>query len=374
MTRSELESKIKNLRSMIFMTEMDDHLTAADYEWLKQNKEVLSDLEGQLNDMTKPKVSVIVPVYNGEKYLDECIRSIAGQTLKEIEIICVDDGSTDGSREIIDEWRQKDERVKVFLHPNMGTGYTVNEGILMARGEYIAEVDCDDWIAPDMYEKLYEVADGADVVKSGYYSYYDKERDYPCKICEKAFSFKPLKADYMTRYHLFGFQPSFWSAIYRTEFIRSNELYWNETPGASFQDTSIIFKINALAEKVVCVPEVYYHWRVSDSHSITSTKWPDAVIYEYNCIEKFLKERPELQLQLRYILSRLRFGTFCWNYSRIADEDKLDFAIKAAEEMRRDLDYQDVRYYSEGQWSAYLAWMSDPELFHAGISRLKEEK
>lgn len=98
------------------------------------------------------KVSVIIPVYNVEKTLPRCIDSVIGQSLKDIEIILVDDGSPDKSPEICDEYRCKDSRIKVFHKPNEGLGYTRNYGIERAQGEYVAFVDSDDYIASDMLD------------------------------------------------------------------------------------------------------------------------------------------------------------------------------------------------------------------------------
>ena len=105
-----------------------------------------------------PKVSVVVPIYNVEKYLRECLDSIVGQTLKDIEIICVDDGSTDRSLSILREYEQKDPRIKVITKPNAGYGHSMNMGLDAATGEYMGIVDSDDYILPDMYETLYGFA------------------------------------------------------------------------------------------------------------------------------------------------------------------------------------------------------------------------
>ena len=101
-----------------------------------------------------PKVSVIVPVYNAEKYLSECVDSILAQTLRDIEVLLVDDGSTDGSPALCDHYAKKDSRVHVIHKPNGRAASARNAGLKIAQGEYIAFVDSDDWIEPDMYEKM----------------------------------------------------------------------------------------------------------------------------------------------------------------------------------------------------------------------------
>ena len=106
-----------------------------------------------------PKVSVIIPVYNTEKYLKKCLDSIVAQTLQDIEILCIDDGSTDSSLEILWEYARKDARFKIYQNlENKGLSYTRNVGMDHACGEYIQFVDSDDWIEPDTMERLYTTA------------------------------------------------------------------------------------------------------------------------------------------------------------------------------------------------------------------------
>ena len=109
-------------------------------------------------EKTTPKVSVIIPVYNVEQYLRECLDSVVNQTLKDIEIICVNDGSTDNSLVILEEYAAKDERIKIVNKENGGLSSARNCAIPLARGEYIGFVDSDDWIDLDFYEKLYNTA------------------------------------------------------------------------------------------------------------------------------------------------------------------------------------------------------------------------
>lgn len=117
-----------------------------------------------------PLVSVVVPIYNVEKYLPTCLDSILAQTLSQIEIIGVDDGSTDGSGQILEEYARKESRIRAIHQANAGLGPARNVGIDIARGQYIGFVDSDDWVHPDMYEKLYEIAKrtDADVVTCGH--------------------------------------------------------------------------------------------------------------------------------------------------------------------------------------------------------------
>lgn len=117
------------------------------------------------------KISVIIPVYNTEQYLRRCLESVVNQTMQDIEIICVDDGSTDGSPQILEEYRLRDSRVKVIRKENGGLVSARKTGVENAEGEYVGYVDSDDWIEPDMYEALYKEAYNgrADLVSCGYF-------------------------------------------------------------------------------------------------------------------------------------------------------------------------------------------------------------
>lgn len=118
-----------------------------------------------------PKISIIIPVYNTKIYLQKCLESVINQTFQEIEIICVDDGSTDGSEEILKEYAIMDNRIKVIRKDNAGQNSARNAGLCVASGKYIGYVDSDDWIELDMYEKLYEKAEAynVDMISCGYF-------------------------------------------------------------------------------------------------------------------------------------------------------------------------------------------------------------
>ena len=125
------------------------------------------------------KLSIIVPVCNVEKYLRECLESLINQTLKDIEIICINDGSKDHSLDILKEYERKDKRIYIIDKPNAGYGHTMNKGMDVAKGEYIGIVESDDFAAENMFESLYNLAieHEADVVKSNYIAYRTEKKN-----------------------------------------------------------------------------------------------------------------------------------------------------------------------------------------------------
>lgn len=141
-----------------------------------------------------PKISIIVPIYNVEKYLDRCMQSLLGQTLKDIEIIMVDDGSPDNCPKLCDEYEKTDSRVKVIHKKNGGLGYARNSGLDVASGEYVAFVDSDDFIEDSMYAKLYNAAvkENADVAYCNHFIFHTAtgRLEKPYAPVEKSITFR----------------------------------------------------------------------------------------------------------------------------------------------------------------------------------------
>ena len=293
------------------------------------------------------KVSIVVPIYNVEKYLRQCLDSIVNQTLSDIEIICVNDGSKDSSLDIIMEYAKKDPRVVVIDKPNSGYGNSMNRGFDIATGEYIGIVESDDYADSDMFEKLYTCAkeNDLDACKSGFYYYYSipEEKHIPCPIASPALAknvFKPLTYFKSLREQIefFNIKPTIWSAIYRRDFIRSNGIRFNETPGASFQDTGFNFKVWALAERVMLLENCFLHYRQdNEASSINSSGKVFCVCDEYAEIERFLGEHPEIRGKLDIVKNALKYNTYIWNYERLCEEKAKEFILAASEEFRRDM-------------------------------------
>ncbi|MBO5566856.1 MAG: glycosyltransferase family 2 protein [Succinivibrio sp.] len=139
-------------------------------------KNSLTSFNSTENDKSTVKVSLIIPVYNVQQYIRECLDSAISQTLKDIEIICVNDGSSDDSLAILEEYAKKDSRIVIINNTNHGYGYTINTGINQAKGEYIGILESDDLILPDMYASLYQIAskNKLDLIKSDHFDYFSK--------------------------------------------------------------------------------------------------------------------------------------------------------------------------------------------------------
>ena len=216
--------------------------------------------------MDSPKVTIIVPVFNVRRYLPECLDSILNQTLTDIEVICGDGGSTDGSLEILQEYADKDPRVTIISKEGSGYGQSMNDCMDIARGEYIGIVESDDSVKPDMYEKLYSKAkdDDLDWIKGDVFLYYS-DRKPGKQLVREPIAFRDdiydIVMDPQSDYRPYWCNLRTWSGIYRTEFLNEHEIRHNETPGGSYQDVGFFLKSFYYAHRVSFMKEAFYIWR-----------------------------------------------------------------------------------------------------------------
>lgn len=212
------------------------------------------------------KVSVIVPVYNNEEYLPQCLESICSQTLRDIEIIVVNDGSTDRSLDIMRMYAGKDERIHIIDKPNAGYGDSMNRGLAAAQGEYIGIVESDDFIDSGMYEHLYALSDRGtvDVIKGNFYDYYcspeGKEHITPNKERD---SIQTSEAPFILRENggISWCHPSIWSAIYRRAFLVKHNIHFIEAKGGGWVDNPFFYETLGLAESIMWTQQPYYYYR-----------------------------------------------------------------------------------------------------------------
>jgi glycosyltransferase involved in cell wall biosynthesis len=214
------------------------------------------------------KVSVIIPVFNVEKYLKECLESAANQTLKEIEIICINDGSTDASLEILRECAQKDERIKIIDQKNQGPASARNKGLSKARGEYIGFVDSDDYIEENYYETLYQQAkeQDADIAMAPTSVLLFSNQAYQRTNSQKLIHHK-LNGGSLDKY--FDFY-DVWHSIYRATLINDNKIKFDE---AAFYGEVLVFALKAkyYSKKTIPVIDALYCYRKEIDGQLTKT-------------------------------------------------------------------------------------------------------
>lgn len=226
------------------------------FNTISKNKTVIDKI------MDKPLLSIIVPVYNVEDYIRPCLDSLINQTLKNIEIICVNDASPDNSLEILNEYAKKDSRVKVInLSQNKHQGGARNEGIKVSSAEWISFVDSDDFVDISMYELMYKKAieTCSDIVICDYYEYYS-QNNIKAGLClpDSVLSQpKPLR-DRQMLFNTF----SVWQAIYRKKILTDNHLYFPEQ--LFYEDNAFVYVVHFLAEKISKVNKPLYYYRCSN--------------------------------------------------------------------------------------------------------------
>ncbi|MEM4181817.1 MAG: glycosyltransferase family 2 protein [Candidatus Pacearchaeota archaeon] len=216
--------------------------------------------------MKKPLISVIIPVYNSKKFLRKCLNSIINQTLKNIEIICINDNSNDSSLKILKDYQKKDRRIKVFNQKmNRGQGFCRNLGLRIAKGEYISFIDSDDWINKTYLERLYKTAKkkNAEVVicsmfneKTNKYYYFFKEKKVYYNIKEK------IKISQIEK------RGSVCNVLFSKKLLKKNHLFFEE--GVFYEDILFMLKAVYFCNKIVTVPKATYYYRYNPSSTINT--------------------------------------------------------------------------------------------------------
>ena len=287
-----------------------------------------------------PKVSVIVPVYNVEPYLRECMDSIVRQTLKDIEIICVNDGSTDGSPEILKEYAGRDSRIVLVNKENGGYGMAMNIGLDRATGEYVGIVEPDDYVALTMYEDLYNAAReyDLDLVKADFYRFCTDEGGISLRYTrlwrkpeDYGTVFKPLE-----RLDSFLYVMNTWSGIYRLAFLREKGIRHNETPGASFQDNGFWFQTFMYAERAMILAKPYYRVRRDNPNSsIRNPAKVYAMNVEYDHIRSLIERDPEMWEKLKGTYWLKRYHNYLGTLRRIDPSFTKEYRSRVAEELKK---------------------------------------
>ena len=263
----------------------------------------------------------------------QSLDSIIAQTLSDIEIICVDDGSTDESGQILDEYKEKDDRIKVIHKKNAGTGAARNDGLKIATGECIGFVDPDDWILPNMYERLYNLLQdkGLDIVmftpdvyndKTGKHEgfLYFQDSNFPKFLDDKVFNKDDISP--------FSYPMCVWNKLYRKRLFDENNIEFAE--GLDFEDHKVIFKSLFTAKRIYFIREKLYVYRHSREGSILSDN--DKRMFDhikiYDIVENILKEKFHLDF-LRY-----KVHNILYYYTMIKPRYKKDYYNKMVKSLR----------------------------------------
>lgn len=364
-----------------------------------------------------PKISVLMPIYNVERYLREALLSVADQTLRDIEILCINDESTDNSRAIAAEFCKLDARFRLIDKPNSGYGASMNRGLAEAQGDYIAILEPDDIYEPTALEALYKAAQisDADVTKANYWFYWSKPqpKDKLIQVVKPAWFEDAVQIEHLAvgslaigsnngdtsdtitymvadPYELpgiFFMIPSIWSALYKRSYLVERNIRFLETPGASFQDLSFTFKVFAYTHKVCLVDAPILHYRQdNESSSVNDPKKAYCVIEELAEIDAVVEalavnndlgdqvpiksqntrmQRVVSDQYLSQIAYRIAYDNYLWNYQRLAQEVRKAFIQQGANDLRaKQADgYYNPEFFEPYQRLNHDALMKDVDAF-----------
>ncbi len=329
--------------------------------------------------MEHVKVSMIMPSLNVAPYIRECMESVVNQSLKDMEIICVDAGSTDGTWEILSEYAQKDQRITLIHSAKKSYGAQVNQGLDRATGEYIGIVETDDFIRQTMCETLVKIAEDtqADYVKADYDTVmmrreggYDYERirklDAFPDFYNRLLSSKALPEIYLT-------ESALWRGIYRRSFLEQYHIRLHESGGASYQDLAFILQTLLRARRAYYTDQSFYCYR---------TDRQEASVWNPECYIKMSQEMAwiwnsgilsDMSCLQEHAVKAVMMNSFLWSLGQTVNSGRVDInsdKFKTAHSFFCDTlnawicegeNWED--YFSPGQWKRILLALTDIERF-----------
>lgn len=260
----------------------------------------------------KVKISVIMPSYNVKEYITQSIESVLNQTLDDIEVLCVDGGSDDGTLEILKKYSEEDKRVHVYLSNKKSYGAQVNQGLTNANGEYISIIETDDYIQENMLESLYNLTQFGyiDIVKGNFYHMITSEDENLIKVDTA----KQSIADYNKAFEIetnpifLEGHPSIWAAIYKKSFLINNNIKFLEEKGGAWVDNPFFYETAIKAKTIIYTNTPYYYYRESNENSSTNNLTNLSIpVKRINDIFNVLEENEFENTEIRTLLYKRLF-------------------------------------------------------------------
>ena len=275
------------------------------------------------------KISILIPSYNSEKYIEKCLNNVLNQTYENLEIIVINDASNDKTEKILKDFKEKDKRIIIISNKsNQGYGKNLNNAIKIATGKYISIVESDDYIESTMLETLIKIAlkTNSDITKCDFFFIKNKKKihkkNYPQKITNKTINAKKYP-------QILALKPSVWSILYKKDFLIDNQIFFQETKGASFQDTSFQFKCMYLAQKICIIDTPLYNYNLDNPlSSVNSKEKAFAILEEFKNINNFFKAKTNKQEAFKLYFE---LKAYIWNFKRINKNYKNNFIDKISE-------------------------------------------
>jgi len=312
----------------------------------------------------QPKISIVIPVYNVEKYLAECLDSVINQTMRDIQIICVNDGSTDGSLAILQEYTHRDSRIEIIDKPNSGPTAARYAAYPRIRGKYTLFVDSDDWIAPELCEKTYHKAEESNAPMTMFFS--DRggrpSAQFPWK------SLSSGNKNTVEEKKALLFNPGQFQ-LWHTDFLRIHNIHFPEIPGTvAGEDILPHWKAIILAGHITILPERLYNYRPNpDSVTGDSGKMNFTVIPLFAHIRQFLEKSGVYHLYKdQYHEQKLE--TFLWMFLKLSGPVQREFR----DLVRKNITVEDREYYRNGKAGKDIARFYESKIEGNPIAIMKE--
>ena len=305
-----------------------------------------------------PKVSVIVPCYNVSLYIERCLDSLINQTLADIEIICVDDRSTDNTLQIIQMYAKKDKRIKIIKHEvNKGVAVARNSALDVAKGEYIGFVDPDDYVDTNFYEKLYNavVSTNSIVAKANVICFSNAVND-----------FVNYHSNELIKRDILYFSSSFWSAIYNRKFLEKHSIRFPDEIRTA-QDTVFLTMVTINTSAITFVEDTFYHYYYQREGSLDSHKLPHwKVESKLNAFKLNLKYIEDSNLQgdrkvlaiERHVVTHALYECGAKVYENESDHRKMFSFLADVIKQYPDITYMNKKtkeYFIQGRFTAFLS-------------------
>lgn len=294
-------------------------------------------------EIEKIKVSVIIYVKNDYCHTERCIKSVLNQTLREMEVLIIDGGSTDGTKELAEKIASEDYRVRV-ISSEPGVGAQFNLGLREAKGEYIGICESDDYLLPEMYQEEYETAVQyqLDIVRADFNRFFEiegKEIIFPVAIADSPNLYNCIIHPKKDRSILRAGSQGFWSGLYRRKFLLEQGITMNETPGASYQDMGFAFLSTICAERIMLLKQAFYCYRMDNPNSSeNSPKKLTMVTDEYQLLkERLFKENLFEEYKEWYFFWKV--NGMLWFYNRLSGTVKAEYASLMHHEIEDELKF-----------------------------------
>ncbi len=311
------------------------------------------------------KVSIIIPVYNVEAYLSQCLDSVTAQTLKDIEIICVDDGSSDRSLDILKEYQAKDPRIQIICQKNAGAGAARNAGLRKAQGEYLSFLDSDDFFEPDMLELAYNQIEQyqADFVVFNSDQYHMDKKEFvsiPWVLrIHDIPPYMPFSHRQLTDNVFKTFVGWAWDKLYRRSFVLEHNLWFQEQRTSN--DMLFVFSALILAKRIAIVNKVLAHQRRGGSGSLSVTREKSWQCF-YDALtalrRRIQDEGMYWELEQDYINYALHFSL--WNLNTLAEPTHQMLQDKLCREWFAELGIEgkpEQYFYNQKEYKQYQELM-----------------